>query len=70
MFFIGFSSKDEIHLLCNYTCLIVSFHLILQVLEKDLAIFGFFIALGRSTKLFLSSNGFEVIDVPIESLIR
>lgn len=42
----------------------------IEVLEKDLAIFGFFIALGRRTKSFLSANGFDVIDVPIESFIR
>ncbi|KAF9591409.1 hypothetical protein IFM89_004107 [Coptis chinensis] len=42
----------------------------IEVLEKDLAIFGFFIALGRSTKSFLSANGFDVIDAPIESFIR
>ena len=44
--------------------------LILQVLEKDLAIFGFFIALGRSTKSFLASNGFSVVDDHIESFVR
>jgi hypothetical protein len=43
---------------------------LLQVLEKDLAIFGFFIALGRSTKSFLSANGFDVIDDPIEGFVR
>lgn len=43
---------------------------ILQVLEKDLAIFGFFIALGRSTKSFLASNGFSIVDDHIESFIR
>ncbi|KAK4343213.1 hypothetical protein RND71_039029 [Anisodus tanguticus] len=42
----------------------------IQVLEKDLAIFGFFIALGRSTKSFLSENGFDTLDEPIEELIR
>lgn len=42
----------------------------MQVLEKDLAIFGFFIALGRSTQSFLSANGFNVIDEPIENFIR
>lgn len=41
-----------------------------QVLEKDLAILGFFIALGRSTKSFLSANGFDVIDDPIEGFVR
>ncbi|GLT62715.1 hypothetical protein SLA2020_353310 [Shorea laevis] len=42
----------------------------IEVLDRDLAIFGFFIALGRSTQSFLSANGFEVIDEPIESFIR
>ncbi|CAL5389190.1 unnamed protein product [Camellia sinensis] len=41
-----------------------------QVLERDLAIFGFFIALGRSTQSFLSANGFDVIDEPIEGFLR
>ncbi|KAF3668308.1 hypothetical protein T459_22439 [Capsicum annuum] len=42
----------------------------IEVLEKDLAIFGFFIALGRSTKAFLYENGFDTLDEPIEELIR
>ncbi|XP_026660984.1 uncharacterized protein LOC103708479 isoform X3 [Phoenix dactylifera] len=42
----------------------------IEVLEKDLAIFGFFIALGRSTQSFLFSNGFTIMDDPIESVIR
>eukprot|EP00257_Ricinus_communis_P022061 XP_015581689.1 uncharacterized protein LOC8269720 [Ricinus communis] len=42
----------------------------IEVLEKDLAIFGFFIALGRSTQSYLSANGFNVIDDPIEAFIR
>ncbi|OVA14422.1 LETM1-like [Macleaya cordata] len=42
----------------------------IEVLEKDLAIFGFFIALGRSTQSFLFANNFDVIDDPIESFIR
>ncbi|CAL5334470.1 unnamed protein product [Camellia sinensis] len=44
--------------------------LLLLVLERDLAIFGFFIALGRSTQSFLSANGFDVIDEPIEGFLR
>lgn len=43
---------------------------IVQVLEKDLAIFGFFIALGRSTRSFLLANGFRTLDDPIEDFIR
>lgn len=42
----------------------------IEVLERDLAIFGFFIALGRSTQSFLSANGYDVIDDPIEGFIR
>ncbi|CAM8968079.1 unnamed protein product [Rhodiola kirilowii] len=42
----------------------------IEVLEKDLAIFGFFIALGRSTKSFLQSNGFDVLDSALEGYIR
>ncbi|KAL3536071.1 hypothetical protein ACH5RR_004532 [Cinchona calisaya] len=42
----------------------------IEVLERDLAIFGFFIALGRSTQSFLSANGFDSVDEPIEGLIR
>ncbi|XP_062168200.1 uncharacterized protein LOC133874321 isoform X2 [Alnus glutinosa] len=42
----------------------------IEVLERDLAIFGFFVALGRSTKSFLSASGFDVIDDPIDGYIR
>lgn len=42
----------------------------LQVLERDLAVFGFFIALGRSTQSFLYASGFEVVDEPLEGFIR
>lgn len=42
----------------------------IEVLEKDLAIFGFFIALGRSTQSYLSANGFNSSGEPIESIIR
>ncbi|KAI3871956.1 hypothetical protein MKX03_016729 [Papaver bracteatum] len=42
----------------------------IEVLEKDLAIFGFFIALGRSTQSFLFENNFDVLDDPVESFIR
>ncbi|XP_042512406.1 uncharacterized protein LOC122087374 isoform X2 [Macadamia integrifolia] len=42
----------------------------IEVLEKDLAIFGFFIALGRSSRSFLLANGFDVLDDPVESLLR
>lgn len=42
----------------------------LQVLVRDLAIFGFFIALGRRTQTFLSANGFDEVPEPLERLIR
>ncbi|KAK7345303.1 hypothetical protein VNO77_15904 [Canavalia gladiata] len=42
----------------------------IEVLEKDLAVFGFFIALGRSTQSFLLANGFDTLDDPIEDFIR
>ncbi|XP_039031093.1 uncharacterized protein LOC120165705 isoform X1 [Hibiscus syriacus] len=42
----------------------------IEVLERDLTIFGFFIALGRNTQGFLYANGYDVIDDPIESFIR
>ncbi|KAL9238881.1 hypothetical protein vseg_013252 [Gypsophila vaccaria] len=42
----------------------------IEVLERDLAIFGFFIALGRSTRSFLAANGYDKIDEPVEGFIR
>ncbi|XP_027366328.1 uncharacterized protein LOC113872737 isoform X2 [Abrus precatorius] len=42
----------------------------IEVLEKDLAVFGFFIALGRSTRSFLLTNGFDTLDDPVEDFIR
>ncbi|XP_071701523.1 uncharacterized protein [Rutidosis leptorrhynchoides] len=42
----------------------------IEVLDKDLAIFGFFIALGRRTQSYLSANNFETVPKPIEGLIR
>ncbi|KAL1196958.1 hypothetical protein V5N11_024756 [Cardamine amara subsp. amara] len=42
----------------------------IEVLERDLAIFGFFIALGRSTQSFLAANGFNSLENPVEDLIR
>ncbi|XP_057777985.1 uncharacterized protein LOC130996699 isoform X3 [Salvia miltiorrhiza] len=42
----------------------------IEVLERDLAIFGFFIALGRSTQSLLFNNGFETMDDPLQGLIR
>jgi len=40
------------------------------VLKRDLAIFGFFIALGRSAKSFLAANGFDKINERVDSFIR
>ncbi|KAK9755284.1 hypothetical protein RND81_01G015200 [Saponaria officinalis] len=42
----------------------------IEVLERDLAIFGFFVALGRSTRSFLAANGYDKIDEPVEGFIR
>ncbi|KAF8118782.1 hypothetical protein N665_0002s0092 [Sinapis alba] len=42
----------------------------IEVLERDLAIFGFFIALGRSTQSFLAANGFDALENPVEDLVR
>ncbi|XP_076946489.1 uncharacterized protein LOC143618025 isoform X1 [Bidens hawaiensis] len=42
----------------------------IEVLDKDLTIFGFFIALGRRTQAYLSANNFESVPTPIEGLIR
>ncbi|KAK4797521.1 hypothetical protein SAY86_029847 [Trapa natans] len=42
----------------------------IEVLVRDLAIFGFFIALGRRTQVFLCANGFDTLGDPTESFIR
>ncbi|RCV31552.1 hypothetical protein SETIT_6G187300v2 [Setaria italica] len=42
----------------------------IEVLEKDLAIFGFFIALGRSTQGYLSSNGLTDLDDSVNGIVR
>ncbi|KAG5377286.1 hypothetical protein IGI04_041882 [Brassica rapa subsp. trilocularis] len=42
----------------------------IEVLERDLAIFGFFIALGRSTQTFLAANGSDSLENPVEDLVR
>ncbi|KAL8168156.1 hypothetical protein V2J09_009655 [Rumex salicifolius] len=42
----------------------------IEVLERDLAIFGFFITLGRSTQSFLAANGFDNLDEPMKGFIR
>ncbi|KAG2262719.1 hypothetical protein Bca52824_069798 [Brassica carinata] len=42
----------------------------IEVLKRDLAIFGFFIALGRSTQTFLAANGSDSLENPVEDLVR
>ncbi|CAD6264426.1 unnamed protein product [Miscanthus lutarioriparius] len=42
----------------------------IEVLEKDLAIFGFFIALGRSTQGYLSSKGLTDLDDSLNGILR
>ena len=42
----------------------------LQVLERDLAIFGFFIALGRRTQSYLDANNTDMLDESLESFLR
>ncbi|KAJ4883383.1 LETM1-like protein [Raphanus sativus] len=42
----------------------------IEVLGRDLAIFGFFIALGRSTQSFLAANGSYSLMNPVEDLVR
>ncbi|XP_062195536.1 uncharacterized protein LOC133898805 isoform X2 [Phragmites australis] len=42
----------------------------IEVLEKDLAIFGFFIALGRSTQGYLSSKCFTDLDDSLDGIVR
>jgi hypothetical protein len=42
----------------------------MQVLEKDLAVFGFFVALGRRTRAYLASRGVGDAEDAIASLLR
>ncbi|CAH8343955.1 unnamed protein product [Eruca vesicaria subsp. sativa] len=42
----------------------------IEVLERDLAIFGFFIALGRSTQTFLDANGSDSMENHLQDLVR
>lgn len=56
--------------LFRYVNLFLFLNATLQVLERDLAVFGIFVALGRSTKSFLAANGFDKIPEPIEGFIR
>ncbi|XP_037464733.1 uncharacterized protein LOC119336761 isoform X1 [Triticum dicoccoides] len=42
----------------------------IEVLEKDLAVFGFFIALGRSTQVYLSSKSHTDSNDSINSIVR
>ncbi|KAL2554242.1 LETM1-like protein [Forsythia ovata] len=43
---------------------------VLRFWRRIWPIFGFFIALGRSTQFYLSVNGFDAVDEPIEGFIR
>ncbi|WVZ92442.1 hypothetical protein U9M48_038506 [Paspalum notatum var. saurae] len=42
----------------------------IEVLEKDLAIFGFFIALGRSSQGYFSSKGLTDLDDSLNGIVR
>lgn len=42
----------------------------IEVLERDLAIFGFFIALGRRTQSYLDANNTDMLDESLESFLR
>lgn len=42
----------------------------LQVLEMDLAVFGFFAVLGRNTRAYLASKGVSDSEESVESLLR
>ncbi|VAI87169.1 unnamed protein product [Triticum turgidum subsp. durum] len=42
----------------------------IEVLEKDLAVFGFFIALGRSTQVYLSSKSHTDSNDSVNSIVR
>lgn len=42
----------------------------IEVLEKDLAIFGFFVALGRSTQGYLSLKGLTDLDDSLNGIVR
>ena len=53
--------------LINFEVLLVT---IFYVFSEVLGVFGFFIALGRSTRSFLLTNGFDTLDDPIEDFIR
>lgn len=60
-------SHRNIFVDCDHEIII---HSLLQVLEKDLAIFGFFIALGRSTQGYLSSNNLTDLDDSLNGIVR
>lgn len=42
----------------------------MQDLQKDLGLFGFFVALGRSTRVYLASRGVEDSEESLASLLR
>nr|XP_024356431.1 uncharacterized protein LOC112272673 isoform X2 [Physcomitrium patens] len=42
----------------------------IEILEKDLAVFGFFAVLGRRTRAYLASKGVSVSEESLENLLR
>lgn len=42
----------------------------IEVLERDLAIFGFFIALGRRTQSYLDASNIDILDESLASFLR
>ena len=44
--------------------------LIMQVFERDLAVFGFFATLGRSTRAYLAAKGVSDSEESLSSLLR
>lgn len=42
----------------------------MQDLQKDLGLFGFFVALGRSTRAYLASRGVGDSEESLASLLR
>ena len=42
----------------------------MQDLQKDLGLFGFFVAFGRSTRSYLASRGVGDSEVALSSLLR
>ena len=53
-----------------YTLMSNVVDLIMQVLERDLAVFGFFATLGRSTRAYLAAKGVSDSEESLSSLLR